>query len=69
MNNPKADAALYLITGLLQRIENQEPGTLQEMINGVKSDRDALPENTENRAHVEAIFDETLKLLERANNV
>lgn len=67
MNNPKTDAALYLLTGLLQRIENQKPGTIKEMIEGVEGDRSSLPEKIENRPHVEAIFDEALKLLKRAD--
>ena len=43
------DAALYLLTGLLQRLEVDRPGMLQEMIEGVASDRTSLRENTENR--------------------
>nr|WP_189337676.1 hypothetical protein [Halomonas elongata] len=38
MENPKADAALYLLTGLLQRLEAERPGMVQEMIDGVEGD-------------------------------
>jgi hypothetical protein len=67
MESVKADAALYLLTGLLQRLDAERPGMLQEMIAGVEGDRAALPENFENREHVEKIFEQALELLARAN--
>ncbi len=67
MKNAKADAAFYLLTGLLQRFDAERPGMLQDMIAGVESDRAALPENIEDREHVEEIFDEAMKLLTLAN--
>ncbi|MGD9859090.1 MAG: hypothetical protein AB7S90_03435 [Marinobacterium sp.] len=67
MESVKADAALYLLTGLLQRLDAERPGMLQEMIAGVEGDRAALPENIENREHVEKIFEQALELLTRAN--
>lgn len=67
MNNAKADAALYLLTGLLQRLEVDRPGMLQEMIEGVASDRASLRENTENKQHIDKVFDEAMALLTRAN--
>ncbi|GAB0151679.1 MULTISPECIES: hypothetical protein [Marinobacterium] len=67
MESVKADAALYLLTGLLQRLDAERPGMLQEMIAGVEGDRAALPENIENREHVEKIFEQALELLARAN--
>ena len=67
MENAKADAALYLLTGLLQRLNAERPGLLQKMIAGVEGDQAALHDNIENREHVEKIFDEALELLARAN--
>lgn len=67
MESAKADAALYLLTGLLQRLDTERPGMLQEMIEGVEGDRAALPENIENREHVEKIFEQALELLTRVN--
>ncbi len=67
MENAKADAALYLLTGLLQRLNAERPGMIQEMIAGVEGDRASLPDNIENREHVEKIFDEAVGLLARAN--
>jgi len=40
---------------------------LQEMIEGVSSDRASLRENAENRQHIDKVFDETMELLTRAN--
>lgn len=44
MGNAKADAALYLLTGLLQHLDAERPGMLLDMIAGVEGDRAALPE-------------------------
>ena len=41
----------------------------QEMITGVESDRTELPDDIENREHVEIIFDEALELLTHAGTV
>lgn len=67
MKNAKADAALYILTGLLQRLEIERPGMIPEMIKGVEGDRASLPESIEDREHVEKIFDEVIELLTRAN--
>jgi len=67
MESAKADAALYLLTGLLQRLDAERPGMLQEMIAGVEGDRASLPDNIENREHVEKIFEQALELLTRVN--
>lgn len=68
MKSAKAGAALYLLTGLLQRLDAERPGMIREMIEGVEGDRAALPENIESREHVEKIFDEAVGLLIRANS-
>ncbi|SHJ87790.1 hypothetical protein [Halomonas caseinilytica] len=68
MSNPKADASLYLLTGLFQRLELERPGMIQEMIEGVEGDKASLPSDVGNRAYVEEVFDEALTLLKRANN-
>lgn len=67
MKNAKADAALYILTGLLQHLETERPGMITEMLKGIESDRASLPENIEDREHVEKIFDEAIGLLTRAN--
>ena len=68
MKNAKADAALYLLTGLLQRIGAERPGMIPEMIKGIEGDRASLNENIEDKEHVEKIFEEAIELLTRANN-
>lgn len=68
MKDAKADAALYLLTGLVQRLGAERPGMIPEMIKGIESDRASLTDNIEDREHVEKIFEEALALLTRANN-
>lgn len=67
MKNAKADACAYLLTMLLQRLESKQSGFIEEMIDGVEGDRNSLPDQVEDRPHIESIFDEALTLLKRAN--
>jgi hypothetical protein len=48
---------------LLQRLEEVRPGLVFDMRTGVAADRDAAPAG---QPHVEAIFDEALRMLEMA---
>lgn len=67
MSNAKTDAALYLLTGLLQRLDAERPGMIEEMIAGIESDRAAIAENIANRAHIDEVFDAALGLLNHAH--
>ena len=69
MKNAKTDACIYLLGGLLQRLELQSPGLLKEMINGVKGDQLALPNEAAEKEHIEQIFIESLNILERADGL
>ena len=69
MKDSKANASLYLITMLVQRMENDKPGMIKEMIEGVKNDKANIDESTPNKDHIEAVFEEALTLLERANSL
>ncbi len=69
MNNAKSDAALYLLTGLIQRFERLQPGTIEEMLEGVKSDRDNTSEDIANKEYVDEIFCESITLLERIKSM
>lgn len=69
MNDPKADAALYLLTGLIQRIAMDKPEIVSEMLDGIKSDQASLPNDVPNKDHVDAIFTESIKVLERMNSL
>jgi len=69
MNDAKADAALYVLTMLLQRLETTTPGLLDELIDGVEGDLAATPDELLNAAHVDAVFSETLSMLRRARGV
>lgn len=65
MKNAKVDASLYLLTGLLQRLERDKPGLIEEMRNGVKQDRQRVPSDMPEYEHVSKIFDEAELLLNR----
>jgi len=67
MSNPKSDACMYILTGILQRMDAEKPGFIMDMIAGIKNDQSALPENIENKEHIESIFREALSVLERAH--
>lgn len=65
MKNAKVDASLYLLTGLLQRLERDKPGLIEEMRNSVKQDRQQVPSDIPEYEHVSEIFDEAELLLNR----
>lgn len=65
MKNAKADASLYLITGLLQRLERNNPGLIDEMQEGVQEDRRRVAPETAEYDHICEIFDEAELLLTR----
>ena len=67
MKNAKADASLYLLTALLQRLEGSNPGLLKDMICGVKTDQSSIPADAAEKEHIDEIFKESLMLLERAS--
>ena len=69
MKNAKTDACIYLLLGLLQRLELQSPGLLKEMINGLKGDQLSLPNDAPEKEHIEQIFIESLNILERADGL
>ena len=66
--NAKVDACSYILIMLLQRLEKLQPGLLNEMIAGVEGDRSAIPSGIANGEHIDAIFEETLRMLRQANN-
>lgn len=67
MDNPQTHAALYLLTCLLHRLENTHPGLIDDLLDGVHADWQAVPDDAQDKAHVDAIFEESLTLLKRAH--
>ncbi|WP_064669374.1 hypothetical protein, partial [Vibrio nigripulchritudo] len=63
MSDAKAGACLYILTGLLQRLEKENSGLIKDMIEGVKADQlsisNSLPDLPE-RGKIDAVFEETL---------
>ncbi|MFJ4292142.1 hypothetical protein ACIP1U_20525 [Cupriavidus sp. NPDC089707] len=62
----RLDACAYLVHLLLQRVEVNQPGFLDDLIRGVAADRAGMPE-VPDREHALAVFDEVLRMLEFAN--
>jgi hypothetical protein len=69
MKDVKADATFYILTMLLQRFEVQNPGTLNEMLEGVKADQAALAGTAPESEHLTRVFQETLSFLMKAKDL
>ncbi len=69
MKSAKADASLYLLTGLLQRLENSNPGLVDEMREGVESDKEQLSPDTPDHEYIAEIFNEAESLLIRIQSL
>jgi hypothetical protein len=63
----KAQACSYLLLSLLQRMDQQEPGLIDELLDGAKGDFAASQSNGEMPQPVSMIFQEAIALLTRAN--
>lgn len=62
--DPRIGACVYLLHGLLQRLEQQRPGLIADMTEGVLHDRAAMnPEASASAAHGCEIADEALRML------
>jgi len=62
--DPRIGACVYLLHGLLQRLEQQRPGLIADMTEGVANDRAAMnPEASGSAAHGCEIADEALRML------
>jgi hypothetical protein len=61
--DPTAAACRYLLVALLQRLERDRPGLTQALRAGVQADRAATGPG---QAHVDATFDEALRMLDLA---
>lgn len=63
-NDPRIGACVYLIHGLLQRLEKQQAGLLAEITLGAASDRAAMnPERSLSEKKGCEIADEALRML------
>lgn len=62
--DPRIGACVYLLHGLLQRLEQQQPGLIAGMTEGVIHDRAAMKsEASASAAHGCEIADEALRML------
>ena len=62
----KAYASSYILLSLLQRMDQKEPGLIDELMAGAKGDFAASKANTDLPSAVPQIFEETIAFLERA---
>ncbi|HUA79434.1 MAG TPA: hypothetical protein VL997_03610 [Dyella sp.] len=63
----KAHACSYILLSLLQRMDQKEPGLIEELIAGVKGDLEASQSQGDLPPFVPLIFQETIAILTRAN--
>lgn len=63
-NDPRIGACVYLLHGLLQRLEMQQPGLLADMTEGALQDRAGMnPQSSPFAAHGCEIADEAVRML------
>lgn len=62
----KAYASSYVLLSLLQRMDQKEPGLIDELLAGARSDFEASKAKTDLPPAIPAIFEETIAFLERA---
>ncbi|WP_395027820.1 hypothetical protein [Comamonas odontotermitis] len=66
--DPRIGACVYLLHGLLQRLERQQPGLLAEMTEGILRDRSAMdPASSSAAAAGYQVADEALRMLQLMN--
>jgi hypothetical protein len=63
----KAQACSYILLSLLQRMDQQEPGLIDELLAGAKGDFEAAQSRGDLRQPVPMIFQEAVAFLTRAN--
>jgi hypothetical protein len=62
--DPRIGACVYLLHGLLQRLEQQQPGLIAGVTEGMLHDRASMnPEASKSAAHGCEIADEALRML------
>lgn len=64
----RRDAGVFILHILLQRLEQQQPGLMQGMIDGILNDRAALPATPDSDSYPRRVGDEALQILRLAND-
>jgi hypothetical protein len=65
-SDPKVDACKYLMVLLLQELEEERPGTIDEMTKRIKADWHNSSPPTQQETYINEIFVETLEILKQA---
>ncbi|MFJ1254907.1 hypothetical protein [Cupriavidus sp. CuC1] len=68
LQDPRLGACVYLLHLLLQRAEQREPGSLDDLLRGVRADRAGLPPDIAGHDETLHVFDEALRMLSLAND-
>ena len=63
----KAGACAYILRGLLQRLEKQNPGLVLDLLNGVRADQSAVLAQGHPADPVTQVFAESIALLEQCH--
>lgn len=58
--------ANYILTALLPRLEKAMPGLLDELVSGVRADRDAIEKTGQMTPELESVFTSAETILGRA---
>lgn len=64
----RVDAIVYILHGLLQRMEYLQPGLVSSMIQGAELEKKSMPEVISDRDRIDGIFSEALRILSLAQN-
>jgi hypothetical protein len=64
----KAEACTYILHMMLQRLEAQQPGLVQNMLLGAKADIASLNGQENMPEHVSKVFNEAISTLELIQN-
>jgi hypothetical protein len=67
-DDARRDAGIFILHMLLQRLEQQQPGLMEGMIDGILRDRAAMPATIESDGYPRRVGDEALRILKLAND-
>lgn len=64
--NMDDSAAKYVLTALLPRLEKAMPGLLDELVSGIRADKDAIRNSGQMTPELEETFSSAVNILGRA---
>lgn len=67
-DDARRDAEIFILHMLLQRLEQQQPGLMDGIIDGILGDRAAMPATDAPDGYPRRVGDEALRILRLAND-